>query len=97
VLIDKRNKPCYPFHASVVKGFSSNCKQVTAKMRTQQAMQKRTHGTTGAPATAARVPYAVTFNPRQAGRGFFVGYSFYFGFFGYRQTPTRAAATRMPV
>ena len=35
-------------------------------------------------------------NPRHDWRGFFVGYSVYFGFFGYRQTPTRAGAPMMP-
>jgi len=83
-------------HASAIKGLSSNCNQVTAQMRTQQAMQNQTQGTIGAPATVARAPYAVTFNPRQAGRGFFVGYSFYFGFFGDSQTPARAGATMTP-
>jgi hypothetical protein len=63
----------------------------------QQAMQKRSQGMIGAPTTAARAPYAVTFNPRRSGRGFFVGYSFYAGFFGDRQTPACAEATRMPV
>lgn len=66
-------------------------------MYMQQMMQKQSQGMTGAPATVARAPYAVTSNPRQTGRGFFVGYSFYFGFFGYRQTPACAGATRMPV
>jgi hypothetical protein len=66
--------------------------QVAAKMCTQQAMQKRTQRTIGAPATVARASYAAILNPRQAGRGFFVGYSFYFGFFGYRQMPARAGA-----
>jgi hypothetical protein len=35
-------------------------------------------------------------NPCHHWRGFFVGYSVYFGFFGYRQTPTRAGAPMMP-
>jgi hypothetical protein len=35
-------------------------------------------------------------DPRHEWRGFFVGYSFYFGFFGYRQTPTRAGAPMTP-
>ncbi len=39
-------------------------------------------------------------NPRQAWRGFFVAYYYYFSyffgyFFGYRQTPARAAARTM--
>jgi hypothetical protein len=38
-------------------------------------------------------------DPRPDWRGFFVGYpfSFYFSFFGYRQTPARAGAAKMPV
>jgi hypothetical protein len=35
-------------------------------------------------------------NPRPHWRGFFVGYSFYFGFFGDSQTPARAGATMTP-
>ncbi|HHY58073.1 MAG TPA: hypothetical protein GYA08_21865 [Chloroflexi bacterium] len=65
-------------------------------MLTQQAMQ---HLMQGEPATlmvGARTPSTVTNDPRQAGCGFFVGYFFYFGFFGYRQTPARAGAARKP-
>jgi len=38
-------------------------------------------------------------DPRPEWRGSFVGYPFYFyfGFFGYRQTPARAGAAKMPV
>ncbi|GIK72786.1 MAG: hypothetical protein BroJett021_17740 [Chloroflexota bacterium] len=37
-------------------------------------------------------------DPRHDWRGFFVDFPFYFyfGFFGYRQTPTRAGAPMMP-
>lgn len=96
MLIDKHNKPCYAFARFSSRRITDKQNQVAAKMCTQQAMQKRTQGTIGAPATVARAPYAVILNPRQAGRGFFVGYSFYFGFFGYRQMPARAGATSMP-
>ncbi|HAJ37231.1 MAG TPA: hypothetical protein DCL15_16295 [Chloroflexi bacterium] len=41
---------------------------------------------------------ALLSDPRPDWRGFFVGYPFYFyfGFGGYRQTPTRAGAPMMP-
>ncbi|MFO7634337.1 MAG: hypothetical protein R6W76_17440 [Caldilinea sp.] len=35
-------------------------------------------------------------DPLHNWRGFFVGYSFYIGFYGYRQTPARAGATILP-
>ena len=42
-------------------------------------------------------PAASLSNPRPAQRGFFVAFSYWFGFyfFGYRQTPARAAARTM--
>lgn len=42
--------------------------------------------------------YILSSDPRPDWRGFFVGYPFYlyFGFFGYRQTPARAGAAKVP-
>jgi hypothetical protein len=66
-------------------------------MLIQDGTQRHIQPTTAAGAAVSRAVRSVTFNPLQLWRGFFVGYSFYFGFFGYRQTPARAGATRMPV
>ncbi|MFN3335336.1 MAG: hypothetical protein ACK47M_22800 [Caldilinea sp.] len=45
----------------------------------------------------AALPDCILFSDQRPDwRGFFVGYPFYFGFFGYRQTPTRAGAPMMP-
>lgn len=48
-------------------------------------------------ALRAVTPVALLSNPRSAQRGFFVAFSYWFGyyFFGYRQTPARAAARTM--
>ena len=48
-------------------------------------------------ALRAVTPAALPLNPRPAQRGFFVAFSYWFGyyFFGYRQTPARAAARTM--
>ena len=75
----------------------SHAQQVIVRMLIQDGTQRHIQPTTAAGAAVTRAVRAVTFNPLQVWRGFFVDYSFYFGFFGYRQTPARAGATRMPV
>jgi hypothetical protein len=49
------------------------------------------------PVLSGVLPAALTSNPRFAWRGFFVAFSYWFGFyfFGYRQTPARAGARTM--
>jgi hypothetical protein len=65
-------------------------------MLTQHGVQNRTQSMTGAPAMIALSDCARFSNPRQIWRGFFVDYSFYFGFFGDCQLPACAGAMRMP-
>jgi len=65
-------------------------------MLTQHGVENQTQLTTSAPVMSALSANSVTFNPLQFWRGFFVGDSFYFGFFGYRQLPACAGAMRMP-
>lgn len=61
-----------------------------------QDKRHQTELTTAHAGVAALPDFTLFSDPRPDWRGFFVGYPFYFGFFGYRQTPTRAGAPMMP-
>jgi len=70
--------------------------QTAVRSTLQEQQQPRLQpAPSAAPHTAS--PAAPLSNPRPAQRGFFVAFSYWFGysFFGYRQTPARAAARTM--
>ena len=46
--------------------------------------------------TCGRAPLFSSANPLHARCGFVFSYGYYFYFFGYRQTPTRAGARLLP-
>ena len=69
----------------------------TAVRSTLQHQQQQRLQPVRSSALRTVTPAASLSNPRPAQRGFFVAFSYWFGyyFFGYRQTPARAAARTM--
>ncbi|GEM_PF-2130450 len=65
-------------------------------MLTQRWMHNQIRSATVVTGAAVLPKRSVTSDPRPTWRGFFVGYSFYFSFFGNRQMLTHVGATRLP-
>jgi hypothetical protein len=69
----------------------------TLQQRQQQPRIQPALNWTLLDALHAALPPALISNPRHLWRGFFVAFSYWFGFYfyGYRQTPARAGARTM--